>query len=66
MKSMSYRVVLKALPLMNMLKVYKLISCDVPTYKALSPQQTSRASACMRNSGGIFLSAFQVGREGLA
>jgi hypothetical protein len=32
----------------------------------LSRQQTSRASACMRNSGGIFLSAPQAGKESLS
>jgi len=46
------------------LKKIKVYACTVVAQVTGFPQQTSRASKCMRNSGGIFLPFFQAGKEG--
>lgn len=41
-------------------KTNKISACIDSLRMVFSPQQTSRASECKRNSGGIFLTVFQV------
>jgi hypothetical protein len=48
------------IPLISQNQVRAGFTCDNSSMLAVFRQQTSRASACMRNSGGIFLPALQA------